>query len=129
MPLLHVLTPTEIKQYESPAHFDDRERKKFFTLPPELQKEWESLRNPGSHLSFILQVGYFCASQRFFGSQVNPADLAFVADQLSLPIPDALRTPKQTLARYRQMIIDHYGFRQLAANDQIKLCKNREVAP
>ena len=123
MPFLPILTPTEIKQHESPAHFDDQERTRFFTLPPDLRQAMEHLRTPSSQISFVLQVGYFRSSQRFFGPQSYPADLTFVAAQLALPRPDSLRTPKQTLARYRQTIMEFYGYRQLDANDKEQLAQ------
>ncbi len=101
---IKILTPTEIKNYETPPQFDSFQRKKLVTLPIGLNKEVESLRKSSDKIAFILQVGYFRSSQRFFGNSFYQTDLAFVAGCLALPTPNSLEIPKQTLARHRTII-------------------------
>lgn len=104
-----------------PPNFDSFARKKFFTLPFSLSKQVESLRTSSGKIAFVLQVGYFRSSRRFFGDQFYPADIAFVAGRFSLPIPISLEIPKQTLARHRQLIAEFYGFRRLSKTDKEQL--------
>lgn len=121
MSAIQILTPTEIRNYEMPPIFDSFQRKKFFTLPIGLTKEIEELRNSSGKISFILQVGYFRSSRRFFGNNFYQSDIAFVAGRLDLPIPNSLEIPKQTLARHRTIIAEFYGFRNLSKNDKEQL--------
>lgn len=118
---IKILTPTEIRNYESPPTFDSFQRKKFFTLPIGLIKEVESVRTSSGKTAFILQAGYFRSSQRFFGNNFFQSDIAFVAGRLDLSVPKSLEIPKQTLARHRQTIAEFYGFRSLSKNDKEQL--------
>lgn len=121
MSTIRILTPTEIRNYESPPRFDSFSRKKYFALPISLMKAVENLRTSSGKIAFILQTGYFRSANRFFGNLFYEADIAYVAGRLSLPNPVALEIPKQTLARNRKVIADFYGFRSLTKNDKEQL--------
>ena len=121
MSTIQILTPTEIRNYQLPPRFDSFSRKKFFALPISLTKEVENLRTSSGKTTFILQAGYFCSSNRFFGNRFYEADIAFVAGRLSLPNPVSLEIPKQTLARNRKIIAEFYGFRSLTKIDKQQL--------
>lgn len=121
MSTIRILTPTEIRNYESPPRFDSFSRKKFFALPISLMKEIENLRTSSGKIAFILQTGYFRSANRFFGNRFYEADIAYVAGRLSLPKPVTLEVPKQTLARNRKIIAEFYGFRSLTKNDKEQL--------
>ncbi len=84
-------------------------------------KQVKSLRTSAGKIAFILQVGYFRSSQRFFGNGFYKSDIAFVTGRLDLPIPNSLEIPKQTLARHRTIIAEFYGFRTLTKNDKEQL--------
>ena len=118
---IKILTPTEIRNYETPPNFDSFQRKVFFTLPISLTKEVESLRASSGKIAFVVQAGYFRSSQRFFGNNFYQSDIAFVAGRLDLSVPKSLEIPKQTLARHRQTIAEFYGFRSLSKNDKEQL--------
>ncbi len=102
-------------------------RKKFFALPIGLMKEVEELRTPSGKIAFVLQCGYFRVSNRFFGNQFYQADIFFVANRLALPVPISLETPKQTLARHRQIISEFFGFRRLMKEDKEQLAAELAV--
>lgn len=121
MSTIQILTPTDIRNYQSPPRFDSFQRKKFFPLPIGLIKEVEDLRTPSGKIAFVLQCGYFRSSNRFFGNQFYPADISFVANRLALVIPISLEIPKQTLARHRQIIIEFFGLRRLMKEDKEQL--------
>ncbi len=124
MSTTQILTPTEIRNYESPPRFDSFSRKKFFALPIGLMKEVEILRTSSGKIAFILQTGYFRSANRFFGNRFYEPDIAYVAGRLSLSNPVTLEVPKQTLARNRQIIAEFYGFRRLTKIDKERLIHN-----
>ena len=121
MSTVQILTPTEIRNYESPPRFDSFNRKKFFALPIDLMKEVQTLRTSSGKIAFVLQTGYFRAAKRFFGSRFYDSDIAFVAGRLALPNPVSLEILKQNLARHRQIIAEFFGFRTLTKIDKEQL--------
>jgi TnpA family transposase len=121
MSTVQILTPTEIRNYESPPRFDSFNRKKFFALPIDLMKEVQTLRTASGKIAFVLQTGYFRAAKRFFGSRFYESDIAFVAGRLALPNPVSLEIPKQNLARHRKIIAEFFGFRTLTKIDKEQL--------
>lgn len=121
MSTVQILTPTEIRNYESPPRFDSFNRKKFFALPIDLMKEVQTLRTSSGKIAFVLQTGYFRAAKRFFGSRFYESDIAFVAGRLALPNPVSLEIPKQNLARHRKIIAEFFGFRTLTIIDKEQL--------
>ncbi len=121
MSTVQILTPTEIRNYESPPRFDSFNRKKFFALPIDLMKEVQTLRTSSGKIAFVLQTGYFRAAKRFFGSNFYESDIVFVAGRLSLPNPVSLEIPKQNLARNRKIIAEFFGFRTLTKIDKEQL--------
>jgi TnpA family transposase len=118
MSTVQILTPPEIRNYESPPRFDSFNRKKFFALPIDLMKEVQNLRTSSGKIAFVLQTGYFRAAKRFFGSSFYESDIAFVAGRLALPNPVSLEIPKQNLARNRKIIAEFFGFRTLTKIDK-----------
>ena len=121
MSTVQILTPTEIRNYESPPRFDSFNRKRFFTLPIDLMKEVQTLRTSSGKIAFVLQTGYFRAAKRFFGSSFYESDIAFVAGRLALPNPVFLEIPKQNLTRNRKIIAEFFGFRGLTKIDKEQL--------
>ncbi len=121
MSTVQILTPTEIRNYESPPRFDSFNRKKFFALPIDLMKEVQTLRTSSGKIAFVLQTGYFRAAKRFFGSSFYESDIAFVAGRLALPNSVSLEIPKQNLARNRKIIAEFFGFRSLSKVDKEQL--------
>src|SRR5262245_52422932 len=54
MPILKIFNPLEIEAFESPPLFNSLERKKFFTLPTQLQQLSHSFSTPTNQVCFIL---------------------------------------------------------------------------
>ncbi len=121
MSTIQILTPTEIRNYESPPRFDSFTRKKFFALPIDLMNDVQTLRTSSGKIAFVLQTGYFRAAKRFFGSRFYESDIAFVAGRLSLPNPVSLEIPRQNLTRNRKIIAEFFGFRTLTKIDKEQL--------
>ncbi len=79
MPLLKILSNSEIAGFDAPPVFNHEERKKFFNLPSGLKSEWETLRTTENKILFLLQFGYFRARQRFFAGHFHPADFEYIS--------------------------------------------------
>jgi hypothetical protein len=71
-----------------------------------------SFRTPTNQICFVLALGYFKATQRFFARQFHEPDAAYVARQLGcFPGVFALQTyDDATARRHRKLILDYLGF-------------------
>ena len=65
---LKILSPKEIKTFDSPPEFSGEERKRFFYLPQWAEEIVSSLRTPTNKVGFVTQLGYFTAVNKFFVS-------------------------------------------------------------
>ncbi len=112
MPRMHILTPAEYATFETPPVFTMLERQRFFDLSPSLEHLLSTFRTPTNQLCFVLTLGYFKATNRFFARQFHDPDAIYVARQLGvLPGMFDFRAYEDTTARrHRQIILDHLGF-------------------
>ncbi len=110
MPRIQILTPAEYAVFEKPPTFTNLERQHFFNLSPTLFDLLTTFRTPTNKIGFVLTLGYFLATKRFFGLQFHKVDAAYVARQLGfLPgvpgIFDLTTYQETTARRHRQMIL------------------------
>lgn len=82
MPRMQILTPAEYAAFETPPIFTSVERKQFFDLSQSLLSLLSTFRTPANQICFVLALGYFKATKRFFARQFHEADAAYVARQL-----------------------------------------------
>jgi TnpA family transposase len=112
MPVMQILSALEEEGFESPPHFTSIERKKFFALPTSLQEAFDGFRTPTNKVCFLIAFGYFKARRKFFGKQIRPPDVEFVAARygISPDDVDASVYDKQTALRHQQMVLDFFGY-------------------
>ena len=120
MPLLKILSNSEIARFDAPPVFNHEDRKKFFNLLGGLKSVWETLRTDENKILFLLQFGYFRARQRFFAGHFHSADLQYITAKFNLSsgneeIPSY---PRPTLLRHQHIIADFYGVRFLQESDE-----------
>ncbi len=78
MPLLKILSNSEISRFDSPPVFNHEERKKFFNLPSGFKQRWKKLRTAENQILFCLQLGYFRCRQKFFAGYFHSDDFDFI---------------------------------------------------
>jgi len=98
--------------FDTPPVFTNAERQRFFALSHSLDTLLRSFRTPTNQICFVLALGYFKATQRFFARQFHEPDATYVARQLGcFPGVFALQTyDDATARRHRKLILDHVGF-------------------
>jgi TnpA family transposase len=123
MPLLKILSSSEIAGFDAPPVFNHEERKKFFNLPSGLKSEWETLRTDQNKILFLLQFGYFRACQRFFAGHFHSADRQYISAKFNLSSgnEEILSYSRPTLLRHQHIIIEFYGIRFLQETDETLL--------
>jgi len=109
---MHILTPAEYAAFETPPVFTHIDRPRFFDLSQRLEPLLTTFRTPTNQISFVLALGYFTATKRFFARQFPEADAAYVASRLGfLPgVIDRTAYAETTARRHRQIILDYLGF-------------------
>lgn len=112
MPRMQILTPAEFNAFERPPAFSHVERQRFFDLSPRFEHLLSSFRTPTNQICFVLALGYFRATKRFFARQFREPDAEYVTQQLGiLPGVFDLKSYKETTARsHRKLILDYLGF-------------------
>lgn len=123
MPLLKILSNSEIARFDAPPVFNHEERKKFFNLPGGLKSVWETLRTDENKILFLLQFGYFRARQRFFAGHFHPADLQYISAKFNLSSgnQEILSYSRPTVLRHQHIIVEFYGIRFLQETDETLL--------
>jgi hypothetical protein len=75
----------------------------------------ETLRTPTNKAGFLLQLGYFKASGRFFAaSSFHQSDIEFIAGRLEVPI-ERINFGKYSYTsfeRHQDIILNYLGFRK-----------------
>jgi hypothetical protein len=114
---MQILTPAEYAMFDTPPHFSSVERQRFFVLSHSLDPLLASFRTPTNQIGFVLALGYFKATKRFFTRQFHEADATYVTKQLGfLPSVFALSDYEEATARrHRKVIVDYLGFRPFDA--------------
>ncbi len=136
MPLLEVLTPNEQKLFDAPPRFQFYEdRQNYFKLDEKLSAIVADLRGITNKIAFIVQLGYFQATGRFFSPKsFHKKDLNFVATNLSLPIKelDIKDYTRSSLDRHKDLILEYLGyttFDQKIFIEEIERLANKYTRP
>ncbi len=112
MPRQHLLTPAEQRIFDEPPVLSAMERKKYFFASQTLNELLVSLRTPTNQVYFLVQLGYFRVTHRFFNPPYPPQDVAQVARRLEFP-PDTVAVSsydEATARRHRRLILEHLGY-------------------
>jgi hypothetical protein len=125
MPRMRILTPAEQASFDTPPVFTSVERQRFFHIPESLEALLATLRTPVNQVGFVVTLGYFRATKRFFARQFHPEDVDYVTGQLGY-LPGLITLDsyaKSVQSRHRKLILDYLGFR--AFDTQVR----QELAP
>lgn len=83
MSRIKLLQPVEIAQFNRPPIFTSEEQELYFSTYSQFEEEFSLLRDTDAKIGFILQLGYFKHSGRFYEvSQFFEKDIQFVFRQL-----------------------------------------------
>ena len=124
MPPIKILTEAERDAFESPPQFTSIERKHLFHIPKNLEATLSQLRTDTNRVWFVLKLGYFRATGKFFVGKFHDADVEYVASQFGfLPGMVDLSTydEKATSSRHRKLILEYLGVREFGAEAQQEL--------
>lgn len=118
--------------YDRP-HFSAAERDTYFTLTDTEYAYVETCHDAAVALSFVLNLGYFKAKQRFFTLHLPDLwdDVMAICDRYQLPLPtQPLRAlNKRTRLKHYHWILQHTGYRICTVTErQILFQKAQQLA-
>lgn len=101
--LLAIFNAKEQKRFDHPSRLTAALRQHCFDWPPTVAAAINRLRTPTNKVGFVLQYGYFIATQRFYiASRFHEEDIQYVIEKLEVD-PAVVN-----LAQYQKKIpIDH----------------------
>jgi Domain of unknown function (DUF4158) len=114
MARMRIFTPTEHTAFETPPVFTPSERQHFFAIPQSVHDLLAPIRTPVHQVGFLLMLGYFRATKRFFGRQFHAPDVEYVARLLGWDAAQAAQdaVPNAVHSRHRRMILAYMGVRR-----------------
>ena len=113
MPRMNILNAEERNAFDCPPSLSSMDRKRVFARSAKVDSVLRTLRTPTNEIYFLLMLGYFKATRRFFlRTQFNEADVNYVARSLGYFefLAPATELDEATYRRYRKMVLDHLGF-------------------
>ena len=112
MPRQRILTVDAQQAFDTPPTLSLAERQKYFSVSPALSERLASLRTPTNQVGFLLQLGYFRATYRFFSTPYPAHDVADVAGRLDIPPATVAMSSydEATSRRHRQLILEYLGY-------------------
>jgi len=86
MTKLAILTPKEQRAFDAPPKFHKIDRPRYFSISPEIRRlGFNRLRTDINRVGFILQLGYFRASGKFFVTEdFRKRDIQYVCSVLDI---------------------------------------------
>lgn len=128
---LHILSASEVAALYGRPHFSNEERAHYFALSAQEQLLMTTLHTFGSRIAFILQLGYFKASQQFFtvDNAAITDDVAWI-HQTYFPQVDLPRIliSKSTRLKQQALILQLGGYRLCEAAERDLLQKRAQQA-
>ena len=107
---LPLLDATQRRAFDQPPVFNQPQRQLFFALPDWATQFLATLLAPHSRGGFVLQVGYFKATGRFFpADRFLAADQAYVQQRYHLEEVEWVRYDKATRFHHREHILQQFG--------------------
>ena len=107
---LPLLDATQRRAFDQPPVFNQPQRQLFFALPDWATQFLATLLAPHSRGGFVLQVGYFKATGRFFpADRFLAGDCAYVQQRYHLKAVEWARYDKATRMHHREHILQQFG--------------------
>lgn len=114
MARMKILSPQEEEAFESPPMFSSNERQKYFDFPAAVNDIAETLRTPTNEVCFLVMLGYFKATNKFYKRSFCKEDVRFVAEKYGFPIAKVNVNVynKRAYLRHKNIILDYCGFKE-----------------
>ena len=131
MAKIRLLSPSEYKAFQDPPIFNDDEKMNYFGLTGATRRRMLKTRTSYRKVGFILQLGYFRYTGRFFNSsRFHEQDILFVSKMLNID-PQSIELSKykeHSHAQDQKKIMALLGFKFFEGCEEAKSLLSQEVA-
>jgi TnpA family transposase len=128
---LRILSDEELEALYGRPRFTPDERDLYFTLTQSEQESLQLFLGVHAQLSFLLQVAYFKAKQRFFAFTLDEVedDMQYALNRFfpQTGRPHLRKISRPTLLKQHDMILRLYQYRRSAAHERHQLAKHAEA--
>jgi len=109
---IKILGQQDIQDFDIARELSGEDRKKFFYIPIWAREILENLKTPVNKVGFVLQLGYFKATNKFFSlKSFNFKDVDFIVGklQISLSSIDLSSYSSSSANRHQEIILNNWG--------------------
>lgn len=118
MTYLKILNHAQKKEFESPPVLNNESRQEVFSLPLPIQRQMIAIDKAINKARFITMFGYFKVTRSFYEpSMFHENDIDYIARRYDLKIDD-ISSAKNTIALYKKIIREHFGY--MAPDENLK---------
>ncbi len=114
MTRLVFLSPSDKRIFDAPPILTHDQRPAYFVVTDDIRRTLSALRTPTNKLGFMLQLGYFRHSGKFFAPNTfRSRDIMFLKDQLKITEPvDFSDYPSARVKQQRTRILEILGWKK-----------------
>lgn len=111
MTRLAILNSQEKHRFDRPPTLGENEQQLYFSVAAELRDIVDKIHNTDNKIGFILQLGYFRASGKFFPTSLFRAkDVQYVAKYIGISLSELSTYPATVCGRHRKRILAHLNW-------------------
>lgn len=131
MPKLQLISESQQKKFDSCPTLTGRQRERYFALDEKILEYIDAMRSPINQVGFLVQLGYFRASGKFFpNSLFKVSDLKFCSkaldyeyDEISEYLSDY---SAKVRSKHKKYILIHCGWRSFDSKSSEELYEELE---
>ena len=113
MTRLRIVSESERVELDTPPLLNSHDRKLCFNVPKALEAVLGKLRSEEARIRFLLRLGYFKVTGRFYAGRFHQDDLDYVVSKLGI-LPGMIdldnAEDRATSARQEKLILEYLGF-------------------
>lgn len=122
MTQLATLNATEKRQFDSPPSFSQADRHRYFSIPTQFRPIISRISRPDNKIGFVLQLGYFRSSARFYpADQFKQRDITYVKRLLNCDEADLAQYTGTIVTRHRQRLLTTLNWQEADAEAKEQL--------
>ena len=118
MTYLKILNHAQKKEFETPPVLNNESRQEVFSLPLPIERHMIAIDKAINKARFIAMFGYFKVTRSFYEPGIfHENDIDYIARRYDLKIDD-ISLAKNTIALYKKIIREHFGY--MAPDENLK---------
>jgi TnpA family transposase len=121
---MRILSLRDQEQFDKPPIFNGLQRKKFFNFTKAQFAEINQFRKPASKIGFLLTLGYFSATKKFFFfKDFHSKDIEYVSRLININPEDVKieNYPNSTRLRHEHLVMEYFGYKRFSESKECLL--------